>query len=104
MAVGITEIVTADYILVSPYTAHGYGVFDEVKDKFRDPNDRFESVPVKLKALVGRSRDDDQVPGSSIWASSIHGWPPAPYGSSGGTSSVASVRFPPGILSQTRAV
>ncbi len=55
-----TEIVTADYIMVSPNTAHGYGVFDEVKDKFKDSNDRFESVPVKLKALVGRSKDDDQ--------------------------------------------
>lgn len=55
-----TEVVTADYILVSPYTAHGYGVFEEVKGKFKDPHDRFESVPVRLKALVGRSRDDDQ--------------------------------------------
>jgi hypothetical protein len=55
-----TEIVTADYIMVSPYTARGYGVWDEVKDKFKDPNDRFESIPVKIKALVGRSRDQDQ--------------------------------------------
>ena len=26
-----TEIVTADYIMVSPYTARGYGIFEEVK-------------------------------------------------------------------------
>src|SRR5262249_62197854 len=51
-----TEIVTADYIMVTPYTARGYGIFDEVKEKFKDPDDPFEYVPVKLKALKGRSR------------------------------------------------
>ncbi|MCA9219148.1 MAG: DUF1592 domain-containing protein [Planctomycetales bacterium] len=55
-----TEIVTADYIMVSPYTARGYGIFDEVKDHFADPDDPFEYVPVKLKALVGRNRSEDQ--------------------------------------------
>ncbi len=55
-----TEIVTADYIMVSPYSARGYGVFDEVKGKFKNPDDPFEYVPVKLKALVGRSRPEDQ--------------------------------------------
>lgn len=52
-----TEIVTADYILVSPYSARGYGVFDEVKDKFKNPNDPFEYVPVKLKALASRDKN-----------------------------------------------
>lgn len=55
-----TEIVTADYIMVSPYAARGYGIYDEVKDRFKDPNDRHEYIPVKLKALVGRSRPEDQ--------------------------------------------
>ncbi len=55
-----TEIVTADYIMVSPYTARGYGIFDEVKDRFKDPDDPFEYVPVRLKALVGRNRSEDQ--------------------------------------------
>src|SRR3954451_18101555 len=55
-----TEIVTADYIMVTPYTARGYGIFDEVKAKFKDPDDPFEYVPVKLKALKGRSRQTDQ--------------------------------------------
>lgn len=55
-----TEIVTADYIMVSPYSARGYGIFDEVKDKFKDPDDPFEYVPVKLKALIGRSKDQNQ--------------------------------------------
>jgi hypothetical protein len=55
-----TEIVTADYIMVSPYTARGYGVFDEVKSKFKDLNNPFEYVPVKLKALKGRSKQENQ--------------------------------------------
>lgn len=55
-----TEIVTADYIMVSPYTARGYGIFDELKSQFKNPDDPFEYVPVKLKALVGRSRREDQ--------------------------------------------
>lgn len=55
-----TEIVTADYIMVSPFTARGYGIFDELKDQFSNPEDPFEYVPVKLKALVGRSRREDQ--------------------------------------------
>jgi len=55
-----TEIATADYLLVSPYSARGYGVFEEVKGKFRNPQDPFEYVPVKLKALKGRNRSEDQ--------------------------------------------
>lgn len=55
-----TEIVTADYIVVSPYSARGYGIFDKVKDQFKNPDDPFEYVPVKLKALVGRSKDQNQ--------------------------------------------
>jgi hypothetical protein len=55
-----TEIVTGDYIMVSPYTARGYGVFDEVKEKFKNPDDPFEYVPVKLKSLKGRSKDQDE--------------------------------------------
>ncbi len=55
-----TEIVTADYIMVSPYSARGYGVFDEVKSLFKNPDDPFEYVPVRLKALVGRSKPENQ--------------------------------------------
>lgn len=55
-----TEIVTADYIMVSPYSARGYGVFEEVKLLFKDPEDPFEYIPVKLKALVGRNKADNQ--------------------------------------------
>ena len=55
-----TEIVTADYMMVSPYSARGYGIFDEVKDRFVDPNDPFEYIPVKLRALVGRNKSENQ--------------------------------------------
>ncbi len=55
-----TEIVTADYIMVSPYTARGYGIFEELKDKFKNPDDPFEYLPVKLKALVSRDKNSKE--------------------------------------------
>jgi hypothetical protein len=55
-----TEIVTADYVMVTPYTARGYGIFDEVRPQFKNPDDPFEYVPVQLKALVGRNKADNQ--------------------------------------------
>ena len=55
-----SEIVTSDYIMVSPYSARGYGVFDEVKDRFKNPDDPFEYIPVKLKALTSRSKQNNQ--------------------------------------------
>lgn len=55
-----TEIVTADYIMVTPYTARGYGIYDELQSQFKNPDDPFEYVLVKLKALVGRNRDQNQ--------------------------------------------
>ncbi|MFN0076372.1 MAG: hypothetical protein ACKVY0_07850 [Prosthecobacter sp.] len=55
-----TEIVTADYIMVTPYSARGYGVFVEIKAQFKNVDDPFEYVPVKLKALKGRSKQQDQ--------------------------------------------
>ncbi|MCA9179688.1 MAG: hypothetical protein KDB14_34770 [Planctomycetales bacterium] len=55
-----SEIITADYIMVSPYSARGYGVFDELKEQFHDSDDPFEYLPVKLKALVGRNKSQNQ--------------------------------------------
>ena len=51
-----TEIVTADYIMVSPYTARGYGIFEELMDKFKDTEDAFEFIPAKLPALTEDSK------------------------------------------------
>jgi hypothetical protein len=50
----ISELATADYIMVSPYTARGYGIFDEIKDQFRNSEDPFEYIPARLHALKGR--------------------------------------------------
>jgi hypothetical protein len=55
-----TEIVTADYIMVSPYTSRGYGIFEEVKGQFKNTEDPFEYIPVKIKALKGRNKQQDQ--------------------------------------------
>ena len=55
-----TEIVTADYIVVTPLTARAYGVYDELKPQFKNPDDPFEYVPVKLKALVGSTKEGTQ--------------------------------------------
>ncbi len=55
-----TEILTADYIMVTPYSARGYGIFEQLRPQFKNPDDPFEYIPVKLKALVARTRDDDQ--------------------------------------------
>jgi hypothetical protein len=62
-----TEVVTADYVMVSPYSARGYGVFDELKDKFKNQDDPFEYLPVRLKALKGRSRPEDQESASGYY-------------------------------------
>lgn len=49
-----TELATADYIMVSPYTARGYGIFESIRDQFRNPDDPFEFIPARLPALTGR--------------------------------------------------
>lgn len=54
------EIITADYIMVTPYTARGYGIYDDIKSQFIDPEDPFEYIPVRLEALVGRERSQHQ--------------------------------------------
>jgi len=50
-----TELVTADYIMVSPYTAKGYALFDSLKDRFEDPENPFEYIPAKIPALTARN-------------------------------------------------
>jgi hypothetical protein len=50
-----TELVTADHIMVSPYTARGYGIFEEIKGQFKNAEDPFEYIPARLNALKDRS-------------------------------------------------
>jgi hypothetical protein len=49
-----TEIVTADYIMMTPYTSRGYGMFEELKDKFKNLEDPYEYIPVRLHSLKNR--------------------------------------------------
>ena len=49
-----SELATADYIMVTPYSARGYGIFQELKDQFKNVDDPFEYIPAKLHALTGR--------------------------------------------------
>lgn len=62
-----TEIVTADYFMVSPYGARGYGIFDEIKAQFKNPDDPLEYIPVKLHALKGRDKQQDQESASGFY-------------------------------------
>ena len=55
-----TEIVTADYIMVSPYTARGYGIYDRLKDQFENADDPLEFVPTRLESLTLRNGKPDQ--------------------------------------------
>ena len=54
-----TQIMTADYMMVTPYSARGYGIFETIKERFKDPDDPFEYLPAKLPAL--RARNDNPV-------------------------------------------
>ncbi|QDU97759.1 hypothetical protein [Lignipirellula cremea] len=47
-----TEVVTADYLMMSPYTARGYGRYEELKDQFQDPEDPYEFIPTRLPQLT----------------------------------------------------
>jgi hypothetical protein len=51
-----TELVTADYIMMSPYTSKGYGVFEQIRGQFKNTEDPFEYIPAKLPALKGRDK------------------------------------------------
>jgi hypothetical protein len=62
-----TEIVTADYIMVTPYTSRGYGVYEEVAGRFKDPEDPLEYLPVTLKALVGRNKSENQESANGLY-------------------------------------
>ncbi|MEZ6132660.1 MAG: hypothetical protein R3C59_28675 [Planctomycetaceae bacterium] len=50
-----TELVTADYIMVSPYTSRGYGLFESLRHEFENPDDPFEFIPARLPALISRN-------------------------------------------------
>jgi hypothetical protein len=55
-----TEILTADYIMVSPYTSRGYGNFDELEASFKNTKDPFEYIPARIASLKNRTGKDHQ--------------------------------------------
>jgi len=55
-----TEILTADYTVMSPYTARGYGIFEAVEDRFEDPEDPFEFIEVQMPRLQARNNGPAQ--------------------------------------------
>lgn len=57
-----TEVLTADYFLVSPYTARGYGIFEQIRDQFQDPDDPFEYIVARLPALTARNGKTQESP------------------------------------------
>lgn len=57
-----SELATADYIMVSPYTARGYGIFEELKGQFKNTEDPFEYLPAKLHAVTGRDGKTQESP------------------------------------------
>jgi hypothetical protein len=50
-----TEIATADYIMVSPYTSRGYGIYELLKSQFANTDDPFEYIQARIPALKARS-------------------------------------------------
>ena len=55
-----TELVTADYLMVSPYTARAYDIYDAVKEKFTEPEDPNQFVRAQLPAMTLRDGKPDQ--------------------------------------------
>lgn len=49
-----TEIITAEYSMQTPYTARGYGDFEELAREFHDLEDPFDFIPARLPALTSR--------------------------------------------------
>jgi len=62
-----SELATADFIMVSPYSARGYGIFEELKAKFKDVNDPFEYIPAQLKAVKIRGGQETQESATGLY-------------------------------------
>lgn len=65
-----TEIITADYVMVNPFSAKSYGVDDKVT--FVDTEDHTEFVPVTLPATPNTKSDSEMFPHSGILTSYIY--------------------------------
>jgi len=63
----MTEILTADYFMVNPYSARSYGVFDELA--FQNDFDEHEWLPAQLNNLEYRNTDIGDLPHAGILTS-----------------------------------
>ncbi|MEX0824779.1 MAG: DUF1592 domain-containing protein [Pirellulaceae bacterium] len=63
-----TELVTADYIMVSPYTARGYGIYEELQDHFTDLEDPLEYIPTRLRASTSPTRNSSRTSSAMFMA------------------------------------
>ena len=53
-----TEIVTADYIMVTPYTARGYGIFEELKSQVQESRRSLRIHPGQAQGPDGAEQGD----------------------------------------------
>lgn len=65
-----TELLTADYTMVNPYSAKSYGVEDKVS--FKDDTDQNEFVPVKLPATPNSIYEGEGFPHAGLLSSYIY--------------------------------
>ncbi len=63
----ITQILTADFTMVSPFSAKNYGVFDKVR--FNNPENQYEFQPVKLPAIAAGGGQGSDFPHAGILTS-----------------------------------
>lgn len=65
-----TQLLTGDYVMVNPYSARSYGVFEQVA--FDDPEDRHEFKPARLPAIPGTGMQGDHYPHAGILTSYMY--------------------------------
>lgn len=65
-----TEILTADYIMVNPYSAKSYSVEDKVN--FKDAEDQNEFMPVKLPPTPNALSEGESFPHAGVLTSYIY--------------------------------
>ncbi len=65
----ITQILTADFIMVSPFSAKNYGIFDKVR--FNNNEDQYEFQPVKLPSIASGGGQGSDFPHAGILTSAM---------------------------------
>ena len=66
----LTRVLTADHIMVNPYSARSYGVLDQVT--FQDPESQDEFVPVKLPKTSNAIHQGEHFPHAGVLTSAMY--------------------------------